>query len=272
MKKPLLLKTYISGMLKTTTLLGSLGLALMLSTPVFPADPPPATTFFFSTGNPDGRIASVSHPEGRGKTEHESADDFILTKPTILMGASFTGLLDHGGPGEIKQVVVELYHVFPKDSNTTRTPQVPTRVNSPGDKRFDARSSEDGTLQYTVTVLNPHFQVANSVIEGINPLPNQTTGGEGPVAGQEVQISVLFDPPFVLPADQYFFVPQVLLQGEGGNFLWLSAPHPEFTNDLQMWVRKEDLKPDWLRVGQDIVGGSPFPTFNGSFSLIGVIP
>jgi hypothetical protein len=29
------------------------------------------------------------------------------------------------------------------------------------------------------------------------------------------------------------------------------------------------LEPDWLRVGQDIVGGTPFPTFNATFSLSG---
>jgi hypothetical protein len=32
------------------------------------------------------------------------------------------------------------------------------------------------------------------------------------------------------------------------------------------------LDPDWLRVGQDIVGGSPFPTFNAAFSLVGEVP
>ncbi len=153
-------------------------------------------SFFFSTGDPDGRIASVSHPEGRGKTEHESADDFVLTSRTELRHAAFTGVLFHGGHGEIREVVVELYHVFPKDSNVARTSgppdfstaQVPTRVNSPADKRFDARSSEDGTLQFIVTVLDPNFEAANSVIEGINPKPDQATGGEGPVAGQEVRI------------------------------------------------------------------------------------
>ena len=232
-----------------------------------------AGSFFFTTGEPDGLIASVSHPEGRHATEHESADDFILNKRTVLNHASFFGVLYHGGPGEIREVVVELYHVFPKDSNTTRTPQVPTRVGSPGDKRFDARSSEDGTLQFAVTIIAPHFEVDNSVIEKIFPQPNQTTGGEGPVAGHEVRIDVIFEPPFDLPADQYFFVPQVLLEGQAGTgaFLWLSAPFPEFTSDLQLWVRQESLKPDWLRVGSDIVGPTPAsgPKFNGAFSLTG---
>jgi hypothetical protein len=131
--------------------LGALALVLMRG-----ATSSAATSFFFSTGDPDGRMASVSHPEGRGKTEHESADDFILTARTVLQEATFTGVLYHGGPGEIREVVVELYHVFPKDSNTTRTPRVPTRTNSPADKRFDARSSAvPGQLTFTVDVIDP---------------------------------------------------------------------------------------------------------------------
>ncbi len=228
-----------------------------------------AGTFFFSTGAPDGRIASASYPEGSGKTEHESADDFFLTGHTVLQAASFTGVLFQGGPGEIREVGVELYHLFPQDSNATRTPQVPTRMNSPADEAFAARSSADGTLRFAVTVLDPHFGVANSVIDGINPSPNQRTMGEGPVAGQEVRIDVVFEQPFDLPAGHYFFVPQVRLEGVGGHFLWLSAPHPQFAGDLQMWVRKAELAPDWLRVGRDIVDGNPAPTFDGSFSLSG---
>jgi hypothetical protein len=39
--------------------------------------------------------------------------------------------------------------------------------------------------------------------------------------------------------------------------------------DLQAWVRNENLAPDWLRVGTDIIGGSPAPTFNTAFSIEG---
>src|SRR2546428_2497594 len=127
--------------------LAAFGLALMLGGTAS------AGTFFFSTGAPDGRIASASYPEGRGKTEHESADDFILTGRTVLQTASFTGVLFQGGPGEIREVNVELYHVFPQDSNATRTPQLPTRMNSPADEAFDARSSADRILRFAVTVL-----------------------------------------------------------------------------------------------------------------------
>jgi hypothetical protein len=164
-------------------------------------------------------------------------------------------------------VVVEIYRVFPKDSTNPPSGRVPSRTNSPSDVAFADRSSVEGTLRFTATVVNHHFQVANSVIDGINPIPNQTTGGESPVAGQVVQFDVVFEEPLDLPADHYFFVPQVELQGRGGNYLWLSAPQ----GDLQMWIRNADLDPDWLRVGSDIVGPTPAlgPKFNGSFSLSG---
>jgi len=238
----------------------ALALALLLATTAS------AAPFNFSTGPPDGRMAAASRPESRGKIEIEAADDFVLTSRTLIERATFTGLLFHGGRGEIREVRVEIYLVFPNDSDTTRTPRVPTRMNSPADVAFKVLSTADGTLQVTHTVLNPHFRVANCVIDGINPLPDQTTGGEGPVAGQEVRFDVVFDPPLELPADHYFFIPQVQLQGQGGDFLWRSAPHPQFSGDLQMWIRNADLDPDWLRVGTDIVGGT---TFNGSFSLSG---
>src|SRR5262245_15952931 len=153
-----------------------------------------AANFSFTTGDPDGRMAAASRPESRGKIEIEAADDFILTLPTVIDRATFTGLLFHGGHGEIRDVVVEIYRVFSKDSDTSRclgdvvtcsTVNVPARKNSPSDEAFKDRSSADGTLRFTATVVNPHFQVANSVIDGIHPLPDQHTGGDGPVARQE---------------------------------------------------------------------------------------
>ena len=225
-----------------------------------------AGSFFFSTGAPDGRIATASRPESHRKIEIESADDFILASHTVLDEATFTGLLDHGGQGEIREVRVEIYRVFPADSNTARTIHVPTRVNSPSDVALTDRSNTDGTLRFTATVVDHHVPVANSVIDGIHPSPDQHTGGDGAVAGQAVEFHVVFTEPVDLPAGHYFFVPQVRLRGVGGNFLWLSALHPQFTGDLQMWIRNADLDPDWLRVGADIVTGT---TFNGSFSLSG---
>ena len=146
-----------------------------------------ADPFFFSTGAPDGRMGAASRTESRGKIEIEAADDFILESQTHLEQASFTGLLFHGGPGEIRQVAVEIYRVFPKDSDVSRTSgapifstlKVPTRFNSPSDVAFDTRDSADGSLQATVTVLGHDFQAANSVIDGIHPSPDQATKGDG---------------------------------------------------------------------------------------------
>jgi hypothetical protein len=111
-------------------------------------------------------------------------------------------------------------------------------------------------------VVNPTFTALNSVVNGING-PNPFTGGEGPVTGTEVTITVTFDPPIFLPADHYFFRPEVGLSS--GNFLWLSAPKPIVT-DLQSWIRNDNLAPDWLRIGTDITHQGPF---NASFSLSG---
>jgi len=121
--------------------------------------------------------------------------------------------------------------------------------------------------------VNPRFSVGNTVVTGINELPDSTTLGDGPETGEVVQIAITFTPPILLPADHYFFRPEV--QVAGGDFLYLSAPKPivapgtPFTPDLQAWIRNSDLAPDWLRIGTDIIGGTPAPTFNMTFSLAG---
>ncbi|HKN86912.1 MAG TPA: hypothetical protein VJV04_08645, partial [Nitrospiraceae bacterium] len=206
----------------------TLGLTAFLSASLLA--PVAADTFTFSTGSPDGRIGTASRPESPGKIEVESADDFVTTSTTRVNQATFTGLLTGGaGLANIGQVNVEMYRVFPNDSNIARTSgaptfstaQVPTRVNSPSDIAFDTRESVAGNLTFTTTTLSNNFTVLNSVLNGIHPSPGQTTGGEGPMTGIEVRFNVAFTTPFSLPADHYFFVPQV--QVTGGEFLWLSA-------------------------------------------------
>jgi hypothetical protein len=240
-----------------------------------------AGAFSFSTGTPDGRLATASRPDSPGKSEIESADDFILSGVKQINSATFTGLLPAGFDfANIGQVQIEIYRVFPLDSDVGRTsgpptfstPNVLTRVNSPSDVAFDTRNSlSGGGLTFTTSILSPNFIAANSILNGINKFPNQTTGGEGAVSGQEVQFSVNFTTPFKLPAGHYFFVPQVELPS-GSEFFWLSTPRsvPLFTGDLQAWIRNANLDPDWSREGTDIVGGNPAPTFNEAFSLAGV--
>jgi PEP-CTERM motif len=254
----------------------SIPLAAIVAMLVGLAHPAHAAPFFFSTGNPDGLIGTLSRLASPGLIQTETADDFVLSQPTRITSATFTGLIPSGTPlSSITQIEIEFYHVFPADSANPPSGQVPTRVNSPGDVEIGAatRDSAAGSLSFIASLINPSFSVANTVVNGIHPIPNQFTGGEGPATGEEVLISVTFTIPIDLPADHYFFRPEALLSS--GNFLWLSAPKPivapgtPFTPDLQSWTRNDDLAPDWLRIGTDITHQGPF---NAAFSLTGTVP
>ena len=238
-----------------------------------PASPACADSLVVSTGRPDGLMAMASRPGTGGKIEIEAADDFILTQPTSITGRTFTGLLLGSGVGLGHS---KRYHrVLPRVSQRFG---VPTQRQRSGAREFPFRRGlqfaqrRHGRSEFIAKVLSNTFTANNSVLNGINEKPNQQTLGEGPVTSQEV-ISSFSISPDLLPSDHYFFVPQVQLSD--GEFMWLSVPKPIvsgtlFTPDLQAWIRNEELAPDWLRVGTDIVGGSPAPTFNASFSLDGV--
>jgi hypothetical protein len=232
-----------------------------------------AASFSFSTGDPDGKIATLSRPSSPGKIQTETADDFVVTQAVVISQATFTGLIPSGAPlSSIIQVEIEIYHVFPNDSDTNRSITVLTRANSPADVEIDSatRDSADGSLTASATMVNPSFTVSNSVVNGIHQHPNEKTNGEGAVTGEEVVITVNFNPPISLLPNHYFLRPEVLLNG--GDFLWLSAPRPimapgtPFAPDFQSWIRNDALAPDWLRVGTDITAQGPF---NAAFSLFG---
>ena len=236
---------------------------------------------------PTDQIAAATRPESGSQFEIETGDDFLLPTGGRITSATFTGLVPQGFDlSNIGKVVVEIYRVFPNDSDVGRTsgpptfstPNVPTRVNSPSDVAFDSRESGSG-LTFAASVLNGTFTVNNTVQPGgIHPQPNQTTGGNGAFTGEEVHFLIDFTTPFNLPPDHYFFVPQVELTGTDGSFLWLSATRPlvppstVFMPDLQSWTRDGGIDPDWLRIGTDIVGGETPPTFNASFSITGTVP
>src|SRR5579864_602849 len=100
----------------------------------FCALPTSADEVVVNTGNPDGKIATASRPSSPGKTEIETADDFVLTQTTSISGGSFTGLVPTGST--IEGVTIEFYHVFPVDSTSPPDGRVLTRVNSPSDVEF----------------------------------------------------------------------------------------------------------------------------------------
>ena len=245
-------------------------MAAALSVGVWLATPAWADTFFFSTGNPDGKLGALSRPAGSQGLETETADDFFLTQATVVSGATLHGLIPGGTAGHgISRVEVEIYHIFPLDSDAVRAQNVPSRQNSPSDVEIRAAThdSSDGTLSFIATEISP-FTVQNTVINGITP----KTHGEGSASGEQVEIDVTFNVPIFLPAGHYFFRPEVQLSS--GNFLFLSAPKPitsgtsfpAGTTDLQAWIRSANLAPDWLRIGTDIIGAG---AFNMTFSLAG---
>src|SRR5262249_631178 len=90
-------------------------------------------------------MAVAARPEVGSSFEIEAGDDFVLGSQTLITSASFVGLFVGGtGTPSISDLVVEMYRVFPNDSNVARTSgpptfstsQVPTRVNSPSDVAF----------------------------------------------------------------------------------------------------------------------------------------
>ena len=225
-----------------------------------------ASPILFTTGAPDGLVGTGSRPGGAGILEIESADDFSLSTSASIDHASFYGLLPANATvNDINQVRVEIYRIFPLDSVSPPSGNVPTRANSPSDNALLETDSALSSLTFSASLLSPNFTVGNSVLNGIFPKPNQTTLGEGPVTGEEFLFDVAFPTPLLLPPGHYFFVPQVALNN--GNFLWLSAPKSiPAPADLQSWIRNGNLSPDWLRVGTDVIGSG---TFNAAFSLSG---
>jgi hypothetical protein len=255
---------------KSRAIAAALALTACLATPLW------ANTFLFDTGSPTHQLGALSRRPSPGNAETETADDFPLQETTVITGAKIFGLIPLGTPLEnIRDVEVEVYQIFSKDnSDVSRTSgppnfstqNAPTRVNSPADVEIDTatRARTEGTLAISTTVLNPSFLVDDTVLNGISV----GAGTAGPFTGQEVEITITFTNPIVLPSGQYFFRPEVLLTS--GDFRYLSGQRPNLgasglSPDRQAWIRNTSLAPDWLRIGTDIIGGA----FNMAFSLTG---
>ena len=115
-------------------------------------------SFTFSTGNADGLMGMASRPSGAGGIEIEAADDFILAQQTRITNASFFGLLPSGvTAADVAGIRLEIYKVFPGDSNDPPSGRVPTRVNSPADVALAERQGADlsFTLETAVDRLLP---------------------------------------------------------------------------------------------------------------------
>src|SRR5213080_420756 len=147
-------------------------LAICLSLSALLSLPPraSASSFSFSTEAPDGLIGTLSRPASAGMVQTETADDFVLSQCVLINQATFTGLLPSGAPlSSITDVEVEIYHVFPVDSDQSRTPAVVTRTNSPSDVEINdaTRDSLNNSLSASTTLVNSVFSALNSVVNGI---------------------------------------------------------------------------------------------------------
>ena len=242
--------------------------AMMASSILLIAQLATAETFSFTPGDPDGKVGALSRPASPGKIETETADDFVLQQTTIINRATIKGLLPADTDlTKIHDVEVEIYHVFPFDS-APASGHVPSRINSPSDVEIGTttRDASAGTLKFSATVESASFSVDHTVVNGIT-----VNAGEPGVTREEVEITITFTSPIILPAGNYFFRPEVLVIG--ADFLYLSAPRPivppgnAFLGDRQAWIRNSNLAPDWLRIGTDIIVDGD--TFSMAFSLNG---
>ena len=174
-----------------------LGVALALTACL--AAPLWASPFFFTTGTPNGKLGALSRRPAPGKVETETADDFFLQDTTVIRSATIIGLVPVGTPlDNIKDVEVEVYHVFPLDSVVPPSNRVPSRTNSPSDVEIDTatRAKSAGTLALSATVLSTTFAVDSTVVNGINA----GAGSEGPLSGEAIEITIMFTNPVILPA------------------------------------------------------------------------
>ena len=242
------------------------GCAAMIASVLLIAQLATAQTFSFTPGDPDGKVGASSRPASPGKIETETADDFVLQQTQIINKATLKGLLPADTDlTKIKDVEVDIYHVFPVDS-APASGHVPSRTNSPSDVEIGTatRDANSGTLKFSATVESASFSVDHTVV-------NDITHGQPGLTGEEVEIIIMFTTPIILPPGNYFFRPEVLVTG--ADFLYLSVPRPivlpgnAFVGDRQAWIRNSGLSPDWLRIGTDIIADGD--TFNMAFSLNG---
>ncbi len=263
---------YLGQQIETITRVRkAFGCAAMMASILLIAQLATAATFSFTPGDPDGKVGASTRPASPGKIETETADDFVLQQTTIINKATIKGLLPTDTDlKKIKDVEVEIYHVFPLDS-APFSGKVPSRTNSPSDVEIGTatRDANAGTLKFSPTVENASFSVDHTVVNNLS-----VNAGETGMTGEEVEITVTFTSPIILPAGTYFFRPEVSVNDANANFLLLSAPRPivppgnAFLGDRQAWIRNSTLNPDWLRIGSpDIILNAG--TFNMAFALNG---
>jgi len=243
------------------------------------AVPSRADLILWDTLTPSGALATTS--QGNAAIPSETADDFFFLSSTApafrLDRITINGLFSNPS-AVITNVHVELYRVFPRDSNTTRTPVV-SRVNGPSDDDFAAFDSTQGSLSFTTRNLGS-FAVAQTITPG----SATQFGAVGPgLTGNLREIDITLTSPIVLfpaasaiPNDPNHYFLAVTVDTSLGDYYWVAGQRPPAvfpgSGDLQSWIRTTPFEPDWKRVGEVINPAAPLAsTFNSSFRLRGEI-
>src|SRR5262249_48143066 len=191
-----------------------LALGFLIATSLWSAD------FSFTTGTPDGLMGAASRRASPGKLETETADDFTLDQTTVIRRATIVGLVPSGTQAQdIKEVEVEVYHIFPLDSAIPPSGKVPSRANSPSDVEIGTatRAGNSGTLTFSTNVLNSNFTVGNTVVNNLK-VATAPPGGEGSTAGAKTGATQTFTPPPPLSAAPTLFPRAVPLSSAGVPF------------------------------------------------------
>ena len=92
---------------------------------------PVSASVIYNNLTPNNAMAMASRP-GAGTFEIETGDDFVVGGTATVNSAAFTGLIFNptGGSVSVTNLVVEIYRVFPLDSNSPPSGNVLTRASS----------------------------------------------------------------------------------------------------------------------------------------------
>src|SRR5215469_10717255 len=86
-----------------------------------------ADAILYNNLTPNAMIGVATRPTPSGSFEIEAGDDFVATTPVSVTHASFVGLVVSGTTAPaVQDVTLEIYRVFPDDSDVGRTSGPPT--------------------------------------------------------------------------------------------------------------------------------------------------
>ena len=256
-------------------------LSMLGCLPAMPAAALLPAVYSFSTGDPDGKIATASRPESTENSR--SSPRMISCSPTTsITSATFTGLVPGGGerpPTSSSRSIAYFPRLGCRPHQRVAAVldvEVPTRVNSPSDVAFLEADSATGGLVLDQGARGDLHRKQLGETGGIYPEPESDTGGNGAVTGEEVRFDRELHRRLAPPRQPLF----LRASGRAGQRQFLLAvgaeadrlagtPFPPGFTDLQSWTRDDSARSRLAAHRHGHRGRRPAPTFNAAFSLAG---